>query len=268
MKTKFLSKIIPLCILIILIGFQLLPASHALAIGKQSILSNSNPNNITVSASIDADNWFDNISRWFDSVTDDFQETGEKIKRKFESIKNSISSLFSSVDDGVDTFSSDGGNEEQKADEINESIDNTFEELKNSGNGNDEGPDNRDPKDGHHFISLTRDEARAEVQQLLINGEVRLEDLRSIIPEGIENTFLPSDRIKEGEKYEFSLVDGQKVIIRWHSPDTKAKELYPESSSGTRWTAQIKIGNKSLGSDGKWYKNQSINAVHIPIKGR
>ena len=30
---------------------------------------------------------------------------------------------------------------------------------------------------------------------------------------------------------------------------------YPGSNSGSGWTAQIKIGNKYLGQDGKLYKN-------------
>ncbi|WP_102272010.1 hypothetical protein [Cytobacillus massiliigabonensis] len=144
MKTKFLSKMIPLCILIMMLGFQLLPVSHALALEKQSILSELNSNNITVSVSMDDDNWFDYITGWFDSVSEDFRDTGEKIKKKFESIKNSISSLFSSVDDGVDTFSSDEGNEDQKADEINEAIDKTTEELNRGLNGNEENPNDKD----------------------------------------------------------------------------------------------------------------------------
>jgi ribonuclease len=149
MKTKFLSKMIPLCILIMMLGFQLLPASHALALEKQSILSDSNPNSITVSVSIDdADNWFDYFTGWFDSVSEDFRDTGEKIKKKFESIKNSIASLFSSVDDGVETFSSDGGNGGKQADKINNSIDKTVDELKNDFNGNSEGSNGEDNNSG------------------------------------------------------------------------------------------------------------------------
>lgn len=43
---------------------------------------------------------------------------------------------------------------------------------------------------------------------------------------------------------------------------------YSGSASGSRWTAQIKIGNKQLKSDETWTKNQSLNEVHIPVKGK
>ncbi|MDA7027873.1 pre-toxin TG domain-containing protein, partial [Bacillus sp. CLL-7-23] len=123
-------------------------------------------------------------------------------------------------------------------------------------------------KTNQSISNLKRDEAREVLQNSLKNGELSLNDLNSYIPKGTKNTFKSSERIVDGKKYSFELKDGQKATIRWHSPDKKAKELYPDSSSGTRWTAQIKIGNKSLGADGKWYKNQSLNIVHIPIKGR
>ncbi|MDQ0497188.1 hypothetical protein [Paenibacillus brasilensis] len=41
-----------------------------------------------------------------------------------------------------------------------------------------------------------------------------------------------------------------------------------DTVSGTRWTAQIKIGNRQLKTDGTWTKNQSLNEVHIPIEGK
>ncbi|MGP3784619.1 hypothetical protein [Paenibacillus sp. 1A_MP2] len=115
---------------------------------------------------------------------------------------------------------------------------------------------------------LTRDAARKFAQNLLKNGEIRITHLKSMIPKGIKNTFVKTDTIKVGAKYEFVLADGQKVIIRWHSPDPVAKMRYPGSASGTRWTAQIKIGNKQLKTDGTWTKNQSLDQVHIPIKGK
>ncbi|WP_432804084.1 pre-toxin TG domain-containing protein [Bacillus arachidis] len=72
----------------------------------------------------------------------------------------------------------------------------------------------------------------------------------------------------DGAKYQFTLADGQKAIIRWHAPDPVAASKYPGSASGTRWTAQVKIGNKQLKIDGTWTKNQSLNEVHIPIRGK
>ena len=74
--------------------------------------------------------------------------------------------------------------------------------------------------------------------------------------------------VKDGAKYEFYLSDGQKVIIRWHEPDPVAAIKYPGCVSGSRYTAQIKIGKKQLKSTGGWTKNQSLNEVHIPIEGR
>jgi RHS repeat-associated protein len=120
---------------------------------------------------------------------------------------------------------------------------------------------------GQRITKLTRDEARDAVQGMLKKGEFGMDDLKSMIPDGVDNTFFPTDRIKEGQKYIFELADGQKATIRWHAPDPEVAIKYPGSTSGTRWTAQIKIGNKSLGADGKWYKNQSLNIVHIPIEG-
>lgn len=115
---------------------------------------------------------------------------------------------------------------------------------------------------------LTRNEAREVAQNLLEDGEISLSNLEALIPEGVPNTFVSTDSITDGAKYEYSLEDGQKVTIRWHSPDSNAESKYPGSASGSRWTAQIKIGNKQLKIDGTWTKNQALNESHIPIKGR
>ncbi|MGC7928068.1 T7SS effector LXG polymorphic toxin, partial [Lysinibacillus sp. VIII_CA] len=114
----------------------------------------------------------------------------------------------------------------------------------------------------------TRDQARHTAQNQLKNGEISMSNLESMIPSNIPNSFKPTDTITDGAKYEFTLADGQKAIIRWHSPDPIAASKYPGSASGSRWTAQIKIGNKQLKSDGTWTKNQSLNEVHIPIEGK
>jgi len=50
----------------------------------------------------------------------------------------------------------------------------------------------------------------------------------------------------------------------WHSPDSNALEKFPESNSGTMWTAQIQIRKKLLGTDGKLHRRPS-NETHIPI---
>ena len=46
----------------------------------------------------------------------------------------------------------------------------------------------------------------------------------------------------------------------------KAAAKYPGSNSGSGWTAQIKVGKKVLGANGKFYKTPS-NLTHIPLKG-
>ncbi|MBC1729064.1 pre-toxin TG domain-containing protein [Listeria seeligeri] len=116
--------------------------------------------------------------------------------------------------------------------------------------------------------TLNRDQARTVVENLLDNGEISLKDLQNMVPEGIPNTFKPTDTIKNGAKYEFQLSDGQKAIIRWHEPDPAAAAKFPNSASGSSWTAQIKIGNKQVTVDGLWTKKQNSNEVHVPIQGR
>ncbi|WJE54727.1 hypothetical protein QRE66_11135 [Bacillus cereus] len=116
--------------------------------------------------------------------------------------------------------------------------------------------------------TLTRGQARQVAENLLERGEISLSDLKSMIPSGIPDSFVPTGTIVDGAKYQFTLADGQKAIIRWHAPDPVAASKYPGSASGTRWTAQVKIGNKQLKIDGTWTKNQSLNEVHIPIRGK
>ena len=118
------------------------------------------------------------------------------------------------------------------------------------------------------FRALARDDARKEVSNLLDNGEIRIDDLQKLVPKEVPNTFVPTDTIKIGDKYEFTLNDGQKVIIRWHEPDPVAAGKYPGCVSGSRYTAEIKVGNKQLKVDGGWSRNQSTNDVHVPIKGK
>jgi hypothetical protein len=69
--------------------------------------------------------------------------------------------------------------------------------------------------------------------------------------------------IAAGSKYQYS-VNGTKVEIKWHAPDAVAAQKYPGSSSGSVWTAQIKIGDKLLGSDGKLYSRPQ-DCTHIPV---
>ena len=125
-----------------------------------------------------------------------------------------------------------------------------------------------DNKGTGNIGNKTRDQARHTAQNLLKNGEVSMSNLESMIPSNIPNSFKPTDTTTDGAKYEFTLADGQKAIIRWHSPDPVAASKYPGSASGSRWAAQIKIGNKQLKSDGTWTKKQYLNEVHISIEGK
>ena len=96
-------------------------------------------------------------------------------------------------------------------------------------------------------------------------GTTSEEMLRTIIPKDVPNTFVPSDTIKNGYKYNFS-INGKKIEIKWHSADLNAAAKYPGSNSGSGWTAQIKVGKKLLGQDGIFYKKPR-NTTHIPVKG-
>lgn len=105
------------------------------------------------------------------------------------------------------------------------------------------------------------------VSNLLDNGEIGIDDLQNLVPNDVPNSFVAIDTIKNGAKYEFTLADGQKVTIRWHEPDPVAASKYPGCVSGSRYTAEIKVGNKQLKADGGWSRNQATNDVHVPIKG-
>jgi filamentous hemagglutinin len=84
-----------------------------------------------------------------------------------------------------------------------------------------------------------------------------------MVPGGIPDTFKPSTTIPGGSKFKYE-VNGTKVEIKWHAPDGVAAQKFPGSRSGAMWTAQIKIGKKLLGSDGRLYSKPS-DLTHIPI---
>jgi RHS repeat-associated protein len=107
-------------------------------------------------------------------------------------------------------------------------------------------------------------EGLKEVNKIVKNGTVNESTLKSFVPSGSTNTFVPSENIKSGYKYDFNF-NGTTVQIKWHSPDANAALKFPGSNSGKMWTAQIQIGNKLLGSDGKMYSKPN-NLTHIPVK--
>lgn len=104
--------------------------------------------------------------------------------------------------------------------------------------------------------------------KLLSNGRVSEFVLKSIIPAGAKNTFIPSTNIADGYKYnlQMSKLFGESSIIeiKWHSPDLRwiGDAL---SNSGQGWTAQIKVGRKYLTTLGDLVRNNRQNITHIPI---
>ncbi|WP_176247427.1 polymorphic toxin type 30 domain-containing protein [Mesorhizobium australicum] len=107
---------------------------------------------------------------------------------------------------------------------------------------------------------LQRISAR-DISTALTGGGVSLKQIRKLIPANRELPFTKSQRIDEGYKYRFFL-KGQRVEIKWHSPDRGAPV---GSNSRKMWTAQVQIGGKYLGSDGKLYRNAKQNITHIPL---
>jgi hypothetical protein len=156
MRKNYLSRLIPLFLVLILFSFQ---TSEVSAQEKMPFFNFTGGGFHPATASIsDGGDWWDSITSWFESVGEDFQETGSKIKKKFESIKSSIAELFGAVDDGVQTFATEGGNEDEKADKINQSIDQVTGDLKNNLNGDDED----DPND--------KKPNRSEIEKALIEA--------------------------------------------------------------------------------------------------
>lgn len=101
-------------------------------------------------------------------------------------------------------------------------------------------------------------------KNLILNGGTTSEDmLRTIIPKDTPNTFVPSDTIENGYKYNFT-VNEKKVQIKWHSADLNAAKKYPGSNSGAGFTAQITVEKKLLGQDGNFYRKPR-NCTHIPL---
>lgn len=113
--------------------------------------------------------------------------------------------------------------------------------------------------------ALTVYDPKFAAQQLLKDGKVPLENLQSMVRKDAVNTFKPSATITDGYKYYYT-INGTKIEIKWHAPDANAAAKFPGNNSGSEWTAQIKVGNKLLGQDGKFYKNYS-NITHIPVEG-
>jgi filamentous hemagglutinin len=100
-------------------------------------------------------------------------------------------------------------------------------------------------------------------EELLSGGSLKVQDLMDIVPTGTDNTFIPSKTIVDGYKYSFSY-NGVRYEVKIHSPDAVAASKFPGSNSGKQWTAQVKVNNKLLGSDGKYY-NKPSDLTHIPV---
>jgi len=90
-----------------------------------------------------------------------------------------------------------------------------------------------------------------------------MSDLQKLVALGLPNTFKPPATIVDGDKYSYVWA-GQKVEVKWHSPDLNAVVNHLGSNSGSGLSAQIKIGNKLLGLDGNLYRNPN-NFTHVPV---
>ena len=104
--------------------------------------------------------------------------------------------------------------------------------------------------------------AEFAVRQGLEGGKYNFDKVRSMIPEGTPNGFKPTETILGGEKYTFD-INGTKVQLKWHTPDAAAASKYIEGSSGSVNTAQLKVGNKLLNTDGS-FTRKATNKTHIP----
>lgn len=107
-------------------------------------------------------------------------------------------------------------------------------------------------------------DVKLAAKQLLDNGKISLDRVKAFVPQNSPNLFRSSNTIGAGQKYQFG-INGKKVEVKFHSPDANAAAKFPASNSGSSWTAQIKIGNKFLGSDGKFYRRPN-NLTHILLK--
>jgi len=116
--------------------------------------------------------------------------------------------------------------------------------------------------------ALAKYDPEFAARQLIDGDTIPVSNLEAMTPADVPNTFVPSSTIQEGYKYQFD-INGVPVELKWHSPDLNAYRLYGSSSySGTRWTAQIKIGDRLLGLDRMFYLKQQGNLTHIPIEWR
>jgi RHS repeat-associated protein len=104
--------------------------------------------------------------------------------------------------------------------------------------------------------------------QIVQNGEASVSTMEAMIPSGTPNTFVPSQTIPAGYKYQFD-INGTPIELKWHAPDANASTRYgPSSVAGNQWTAQIKVGRNPgelLGIDGYWYEQQRGNTTHIRL---
>lgn len=121
------------------------------------------------------------------------------------------------------------------------------------------------PEIGTDSTALTVYDPQFAVRQALEGGSVSENTLRTMIPDGMPNTFTPSSTITDGYKFNYD-INGTKMEVKWHSADANAAAKFPGSNSGIGWSAQIKVDNKLLGLDGSFYRNFN-NLTHIPMIG-
>jgi len=96
---------------------------------------------------------------------------------------------------------------------------------------------------------------------LLISGKLKVKNLMKFVPQGTPNTWGVEKRIPQGFKYQFS-DGGTRYQVKFHAPDPRAPS---GSNAANGWTAQIKIQNRYLQTDGTTTRHQNLNEVHIPV---
>lgn len=93
-----------------------------------------------------------------------------------------------------------------------------------------------------------------------------------LVPIGVQNSAHPG-QFGEGKvfKYVFISSDGEKLMVKYHDADEKARAKHPGCNSGNGWTCQILVGKGEFltfdydtGEVGTSTINRQ-NAAHIPV---
>lgn len=92
------------------------------------------------------------------------------------------------------------------------------------------------------------------------SGKISVAKMRTMIPDDVPDTFVPSRRIDDGEKYSWTS-KGHTYEVKFHSPDRGAPS---GSNSASGWTAQIKVDGKLMTQRGQ-FRFGPRDFTHIPL---